>query len=225
MHSRYRSQLSFYISVVTFLHFCLAPTSACWECVCVCVVTAKITSNKWADYFTYPILSFFLFVFITTAFPMARGQKHLSAFYMTSCPGLFWIPVEAVMGPEQNGAVSLSEAVNALISERFSAAALTRWEACRYFLCLFLSFILVSVAPVPPSTHLLHSALPPFLLFEVNQTNVADTWSQKKEKKKKKMPSLFGILMSSLPSLTSPLSPAHLALLWSVRLLMSLKSL
>lgn len=70
--------------------------------------------------------------------------------------GLFWIPVEAAMGPEQSGALSLSQAAGALITESFSVV-LACWQECRYLffflpLCL-LSFLLLLLSPMPPSTH------------------------------------------------------------------------
>lgn len=75
-------------------------------------------------------------------------------------PGLFWIPVKTVTGPEQNGATLLSEAVNVLITECLSAV-LTRWQECRYFPCLFffvlaVCLLLPLLSPMPPSTHLHH---------------------------------------------------------------------
>lgn len=144
------------------------------------------------------------------------------------------------MGPEQNGAISLSEAVKALITESFSAA-LTRWQECRYFLCLF-CFLLFSCLPLfllslmlqchhPLTYHSLCSSAPQ--IFTLWDESNKCHWHMEP---KKKMGSLsLSYSISSLPftfhschSLTFPLSPAHLplplALLWSVRLLMSLKS-
>ena len=78
-------------------------------------------------------------------------------------PGLFWIPVKAVMGSEQNGALSLSEAVSALITES-SSAVLACWQECRYFLCVFcvpLSFYCHSLS----SNATIHTTSSSFYLY------------------------------------------------------------
>lgn len=96
---------------------------------------------------------FFVFFFITGN---SNGKGDTNTCHRSTWhPGLFWIPVKAVMGPEQNGAISLSEAVNALITESFSAV-LARWQECRHFLCLFsfffgmLLFLLPLLSPMSP---------------------------------------------------------------------------
>lgn len=148
-----------------------------WECVVpanqlpYATASNKRAARKWTEYlFSLCLFIYFLLLAILTE----RGHKHLSALYMTC--RLFWIPVKALMGPEQNGAISLSEAVNTLITESLSAI-LACWQECRYFLCLFLSVFLSH----PLHTHLHHSSFTPSLFgMDRKQGNSYFLCSEKK---------------------------------------------